>query len=183
MKIYTRTGDDGSTGLFGGDRVGKDDLRVDAYGTVDAANSAIGAALSAQPPQATAAALRIIQSKLFCLGAEVACTPGSEHKLKMNVISEADVSILEKEIDRIQDTLPELRRFILPGGTACASLLHVARTTCRAAERRVVALGREASVRAELVRYLNRLSDLLFVMAREANHAAAVAEVEWDPSA
>ena len=186
MRIYTRRGDDGSTGLFGGPRVQKDDLRVSAYGDVDELNSALGLArceLQADPRLRDLDAFSArLQSELFDLGAELA-TPDIEGaprpvpQTKMD-----DVARLEREIDRLEAELPELRSFILPGGTRSASALHLCRTCCRRAERLLVALSRQATVSKEALAYLNRLSDLLFVMARAANHRGGGGEVQWVPS-
>jgi cob(I)alamin adenosyltransferase len=179
MKIYTRTGDDGTTGLFGGSRRSKADLRVEAYGTVDEANASIGVARAAGLPPDMDAVLATVQSELFTLGAELGCTPGTETKLKMALLDGAASERLERAIDAAEAGLPPLKTFVLPAGTVAAAALHVARCVVRRAERRVVATGGEAPVRAELVVYLNRLSDLLFTFARRANHLANVADVPW----
>lgn len=179
MKIYTRTGDDGTTGLFGGGRVPKASARVDAYGTVDEANATIGIARAEALPPAVDEILRTVQDDLFTLGAELACVPGKEHNLKMTLLSAEDGARLEAAIDRAEDGLPPLTAFVLPGGTRGAAALHVARTVARRAERAVLAAHGESPVRSELVVYLNRLSDLLFVLARRVNHEAGVADVPW----
>jgi cob(I)alamin adenosyltransferase len=181
VKIYTRTGDDGTTGLFGGTRVGKDDARVDAYGSVDSTNAAIGMALCTGLPGESAATLRAVQEMLFSLGAELACAPGKASVASLGLVTLADAEGLEREMDRLSESLPPLRNFILPGGTPSAAALHVARTTCRDAERRLVRLQKAEPVRKEPLIYLNRLSDLLFLMAREANLAKGHADVEWKP--
>lgn len=180
MKIYTRTGDDGTTGLFGGRRVSKDDTRVEAYGCVDSTNSAIGAAAAATSGSGVEL-LRVVQERLFSLGAEVACIPSKRASLAMRGVDASDVDRLEHEMDEMTSRLPPLKSFILPGGSTAAAALHVARTTCRQAERRLIALHRAEPLRAEVLQYVNRLSDLLFLMAREANVAAGVADVEWAP--
>lgn len=179
MKIYTKTGDDGETGLFGGPRVRKYHTRVAAYGEVDEANAVIGVARSANMPEHLDAILERLSSELFLLGAELA-TPDAASKLKSR-IDEEHISRLEREIDELESKLQPLANFILPAGTPAASALHLARCVARRAERQVVALGDMPSENLSplLVIYLNRLSDLLFVMAREANRAAGVKDVPW----
>jgi cob(I)alamin adenosyltransferase len=183
MKIYTRTGDDGTTGLFGGGRVRKDDSRVEAYGTVDEANAAIGVARVAGLPPSVDAPLAIVQEDLFTLGAELACVPGKEASMKMRLLDATDAARLEQAIDAAEEGLPPLSSFVLPGGTAGAASLHLARTITRRAERATLAAADEAPIRNELVIYLNRLSDLLFVLARRANHEAGQPDVPWRPRA
>ena len=184
MKIYTRTGDSGTTGLFGGDRVSKDHLRIEAYGTVDETNSFIGLARShaSNHPdhQYLDQLFHKIQSELFILGADLA-TPQNA-RVDVPRIEETHVSAIEQEIDRLQDALPELKHFILPGGTVMASTLHIARTLCRRAERRTVALHQEETVNHLAITYMNRLSDLLFVLARWVNIQMAISEERWKPS-
>jgi len=181
MKLYTRTGDDGSTALFGGQRVAKDALRVQAYGTVDELNSFVGLCAVAAEGQRQERLLAI-QARLFEIGADLATPrsgdddPGPGHIPR---ITETHVAELEAWIDEASDGLPEMKNFILPGGTELAARLHVARTVCRRAERVVYTLAQEAPVGELIVKYLNRLSDLLFAMARHANHDAAVADVPW----
>ena len=181
MKIYTRTGDDGTTGLFGGERRSKADVRVEAYGTVDEANASIGVARAALLPEEMQGILAHIQSDLFVIGAELACKPGHERHLKMKLIDETDSERLERAIDAAEVGLAPLRSFILPGGTAGAAALHAARCVARRAERLVIAAAIEAPTRKEVIVYLNRLSDLLFTLARRANHLAGVADVPWNP--
>ncbi|HEU4991867.1 MAG TPA: cob(I)yrinic acid a,c-diamide adenosyltransferase [Luteimonas sp.] len=171
-KIYTRTGDDGSTGLGDGSRVGKDSPRVAAYGTVDEANSAIGLLLAADIPADVRELLTTVQHQLFDLGGEL-CIPGHA------AIHDADVDALERALDAFNAPLPPLREFILPGGGDAAARCHLARTIVRRAERETVALSREESVRPQPVRYLNRLSDLLFVLARVLARASGHGEVTW----
>jgi cob(I)alamin adenosyltransferase len=171
-KIYTRTGDDGSTGLGDGTRVPKDSARVAAYGTVDEANSAIGVVLAQALPDAIRNDLTTIQHQLFELGGEL-CIPGHA------AIGDADVSRLEQILDRYNADLPPLKDFILPGGGAAAAFCHLARTVTRRAERETVTLSRDEAVRPEAVRYLNRLSDLLFVLARVLARASGHGEVLW----
>jgi cob(I)alamin adenosyltransferase len=181
MKIYTRTGDDGTTGLFGGGRRSKADLRVEAYGTIDEANAAIGVARAAGMPASLDAVLADVQSDLFTVGAELGCVPGQEAKLKMTLIAASDAERLERAIDAAEEGLPPLKTFVLSGGCAGAAALHFARCVVRRAERLVIAAGAESAIRQEPIVYLNRLSDLLFMFARRANHEAAVADVPWHP--
>ena len=181
MKIYTRTGDDGTTGLFGGARVRKDDARVEAYGTVDETNATIGMARAAGVSATIDEVLAAVQDDLFTLGAELACVPGKEASLKMRLLDAEDATRLERAIDAAEAALAPLKTFVLPGGTPAAAALHLARTVSRRAERRLLAARDEAPVRAELVIYLNRLSDLLFTLARQANHEAAIKDVPWRP--
>ena len=171
-KIYTRTGDDGSTGLGDGARVGKDSLRVTAYGTVDEANSTIGLLLAADVPDDIRDLLTTVQHQLFDLGGEL-CIPGHA------AIEDADIERLEQQLDRYNDDLPPLKDFILPGGGEAAARCHIARTVVRRAERESVALSRVEDVRPQAVSYLNRLSDLLFVLARVLARASGHGEVLW----
>jgi cob(I)alamin adenosyltransferase len=171
-KIYTRTGDDGTTGLGDGTRTPKDSPRVSAYGTVDELNSAIGIVLAQELPDTVREALTQIQHDLFDLGGEL-CIPG------MSMVHDADVDRLENTLDGFNADLPALKDFILPGGGMAAACCHLARTVCRRAEREVIALSREADVRGEAIRYLNRLSDLLFVIARVLARASGHGEVLW----
>lgn len=182
VKIYTRTGDDGTTGLYGGSRVPKTSARVDAYGTIDETSATIGMARAAGVPGEIDAVLAEVQDDLFTLGAELACAPGRADKLlKMRLIEAADAERLEKAIDHAEEGLPKLRSFILPGGTPGAAALHLARCVARRAERCVLSLEGEDAARREIVVYLNRLSDLLFVLARKANHMASVEDLPWKP--
>ena len=171
-KIYTRTGDDGSTGLGDGTRVGKDSARVTAYGTVDEANSSIGVVLAAQVPDDIRVLLTRVQHQLFDLGGEL-CIPGHA------AITSQDIDALEQQLDHFNESLPPLKEFILPAGGEAAARCHLARTIVRRAERETVALARHESVRAEALRYLNRLSDLLFVLARVLARADGQGEVLW----
>lgn len=179
MKIYTKTGDSGETSLFDKTRVSKADARVDAYGEVDELNACLGAARAARLDADLTAVIEQIQSELFAVGARLA-DPSSRiaPRVEKVAVTQAEVQQLEKMIDRLEEQLPPLRRFILPGGSTAGALLHLSRTVCRRAERRVVALGADA-VDPIIVVYLNRLSDLLFVMARVANQRAGTTEVEW----
>lgn len=174
-KIYTRTGDTGQTGLYGGGRVSKDDPRVEAYGTVDEANSALGV-LAAHLDGEQAAAILAAQRTLFDIGAELATPkPG-----RVPGVTGAQVEALENLIDRWESELPSLRQFILPGGAPPAAFCHVVRSVVRRAERRTVTLARSAEVNPEILRYLNRLSDCLFVLARLLNHRRGIADVPWE---
>jgi cob(I)alamin adenosyltransferase len=179
VKIYTKTGDAGETSLFDQTRVSKAHSRVDAYGEVDELNACLGAARAAGVDDDIAASIEAIQKQLFALGARLA-DPSSKiaGRVTKAAITGADVEVLEQTIDRFEADLPPLRCFILPGGSTAGAFFHLARTVCRRAERRVVALG-AAEVESILVVYLNRLSDLLFVMARAVNHRAGVPEIEW----
>jgi cob(I)alamin adenosyltransferase len=179
MKIYTKTGDKGQTGLFGGARVSKADARVDAYGEVDELNCAIGAARAQSSDTRAEAMLHALQSELFALGAELACTPGKNVDVGVALLTDVEIERLEHTIDELERDLPPLKTFILPGGSPEAAALHLARATCRRAERKLVALAASEPVRPEVLRYLNRLSDLLFVAARHANFRAKVADVPW----
>jgi len=180
MRIYTKTGDDGTTGLFGGARVKKASSRVKAYGTVDEVNSVIGVARSTGLGTQAETILARVQVDLFTIGAELACVPGKEEKLKMRLIDAADAIALENAIDAAEDGLAPLKTFVLPGGTPQACALHLARTVCRRAERSVLAID-DAEPRRDVVVYLNRLSDLLFTLARRENHDRNVADVPWTP--
>ncbi len=178
MKIYTKTGDTGETSFFDNTRVSKADARVDAYGEVDELNACLGAARAAGLDPELSTMLVEIQKELFAIGARLA---DPSHRIAARVskadILDAQVARLEATIDRLEAELPPLRRFILPGGVQGGSLLHLARTVCRRAERRIVGLASPAD--PIVVVYLNRLSDLLFVMARAANHRSGVPETEW----
>ena len=179
VKIYTRTGDTGDTSLFGGQRVSKAESRVAAYGDVDELNAWLGLTKSATADAQLASMIERVQRDLFAVGARLA-DPGRRiaERVAKATITAADVTRLEEWIDQLEAELPPLRHFILAGGGASGASLHVARAVCRRAERAVVSLGAEA-VDPEILVYLNRLSDLLFVMARAANHRAGLSETEW----
>jgi cob(I)alamin adenosyltransferase len=179
VKIYTRTGDTGETSLFDNTRVSKADPRVNAYGEVDEVNACLGVARAVGVDGEIGHLIESLQKDLFALGARLA-DPSARiaDRVTKAVMSDSDVHRLEQAIDRLEAELPPLRRFILPGGSPAGSALHLARTVCRRAERRVVALGTGA-VEPVVLTYLNRLSDLLFVMARAVNHRARVPETEW----
>ena len=172
-KIYTKTGDDGTTGLGDGSRVAKDSARVAAYGTVDEANSCIGLVLATEIPDDVRSLLVSVQHQMFDLGGEL-CIPGHA------AIFDADIERLEQHLDAFNDPLPPLKDFILPGGGEAAARCHVARTVVRRAERETVTLSRHDAVRPEAIRYLNRLSDLLFVLARVLARASGHGEVLWN---
>jgi cob(I)alamin adenosyltransferase len=178
MKLYTKRGDDGSTDLFGGTRVAKDDLRVTAYGEIDETNAAVGSAAAVCADERIAEQLHQIQADLFVLGAELATPPPRTPDCS---VGEEDVQRLEEWIDAACEQVPPLRNFILPGGTASAAALHVARAVCRRAERAVVKLSHQQSSSPWPLIYLNRLSDLLFALARLANHRAGTSEHPWVP--
>jgi cob(I)alamin adenosyltransferase len=188
-RLYTRTGDDGTTGLFGGGRVGKDHPRVEAYGAVDELNAAFGLAAAACDESRDVhrrflAVFREVQSRLFDLGADLA-TPapapgGSKQHAGVRRISERDVAEAERWIDEVDAGNEPMRHFVLPGGCELSARLHVARTICRRAERRMVSLARMEHVTPEAIIYVNRISDLLFAMARRANRDAGVADVPWN---
>ncbi len=180
MKIYTRRGDRGETDLFGGPRVRKDDLRVEAYGSVDELNATLGLAITASEQGDVRALLEEIQSALFDLGAYLA-TPEAARREKSGVPEpdDAQIEALEARMDAFEEELEPLRAFVLPGGTRASAALHLGRTVCRRAERRCVALSREEALDAPAIGYLNRLSDLLFVLARLENARAGVADTPW----
>jgi cob(I)alamin adenosyltransferase len=178
MKIYTKTGDDGTTGLFGGARVKKASARVDAYGTVDELNAVVGLARASGLGASTEAVLSHVQADLFTLGAELACIPDKTAKLSMRLLDGDDAARLERAIDDAETQLSPLQTFILPGGCPAAAALHLARTVCRRAERAVLLVD-DGPPRSEVVIYLNRLSDLLFVLARLANLENGVVDVPW----
>lgn len=179
FKIYTKTGDKGETGIFGGKRLPKDHIRIEAYGTVDELNAHLGLVRDHTPDEAIRNTLKAIQDRLFAIGANLASDP--EKDLPDPDILDADIQLLEQEMDRMDESLPELRNFILPGGHPIVSYTHLARCVCRRAERRVVTLSQAEPVAEIIIRYLNRLSDYCFILGRflaKANHAE---EVVWKP--
>jgi cob(I)alamin adenosyltransferase len=182
MKLYTKTGDDGTTGLFGGGRVRKASARVEAYGTVDETNAVIGVARATTLAPVIDAVLERVQEDLFTLGAELACVPGRESKLSMALLAQGDIQRLESAIDEADAACEALKTFVLPGGSAQAAALHLARTVCRRAERATLVID-DGPIRPEVLIYLNRLSDLLFALARRANVLAGVSDVPWHPRA
>lgn len=184
-KIYTRTGDDGTTGLFGAGRVSKTHPRIRAYGAVDETNAAIGLACADMRGRNDVTRAREIltrvQSKLFVLGGDLASPETTKYPVPR--IEREHVEAIEKDIDRLSEDLPELKHFILPGGSPAAAALHLARTTCRRAERSTIEAFEQGETISEAARlYLNRLSDLLFTLARWVNHRLAIGELEWNPN-
>ncbi|MBU0473966.1 MAG: cob(I)yrinic acid a,c-diamide adenosyltransferase [Bacteroidetes bacterium] len=178
MKIYTKTGDDGSTGLFGGERVSKNSLRVECYGTVDELNSTLGMANSVLGDYTVNQLMHVIQNKLFTIGGELA-TPNDKSEMNKVKLVNDDILLLEKNIDIFEEKLEPLKQFILPGGTNGASLLHFARSVCRRAERLVTSLSQVEKISNLILIYLNRLSDLLFVLARYENSLNHVDDIPW----
>lgn len=181
-RIYTRKGDDGSTGLGGGQRVPKDTLRVAAYGTVDELNSHLGVVLASGPAERLRGELQRIQNELFHLGSDLCFLEADKAQFSLPQIEPRHVEMLEVLMDELNEALGPLENFVLPGGTTAASALHVARTVCRRAEREAIALAREEAIGSQVVAYLNRLSDALFVMARYDNHVHDRPEPLWNPS-
>jgi cob(I)alamin adenosyltransferase len=182
LKIYTRTGDSGETALFGGGRVPKDHPRVRAYGTVDELNSVLGRALAAVGVPASRERLARVQHDLFAVGSLLATPPAREGRTRPDLppFPEGRIQEMEAWMDEAEETLPPLKAFILPGGSPGASELHVCRTVCRRAERAIVEVAGESPDAADAIRYLNRLSDLLFVLARLENRRAGVEDVRWE---
>jgi cob(I)alamin adenosyltransferase len=182
FKIYTKTGDGGKTSLIGGTKVSKGSLRIESYGTVDELNSWIGLLSDHCTDAQSKTILKEIQDRLFTIGSSLACDPDKETKLKIPDLHEADVELLEKEIDKMDAVLPVMKSFILPGGHVAVSTAHVARCVCRRAERLCVTL-REQKMFVEplVIKYINRLSDYLFVLARFTGHQLKVEEIPWKP--
>ena len=181
MKIYTRTGDDGTTGLIGGSRVKKNHIRLDAYGTVDELNSLIGIVRSLQTDTHADSVLEKIQNKLFIIGANLASDDSVTLIKKQMPVGKTDIELLEKEMDLMNEVLPELRNFILPGGCQATSFCHLARTVCRRAERHIVELSEKSEVDPDLIKYVNRLSDYLFVLSRKVSLDQKAPEILWSP--
>ena len=179
MRIYTRTGDDGTTGLFGGNRVPKDDLRIESYGTVDELNSLIGRLLEHAEMADHVEFFRVIQSDLFTIGSHLA-TVDEKMKEKLPSLDPKSIENFENWMDLVDEKVPQLRNFLLPGGHPSVADAHVARAVCRRAERRVVALSHVESIDSEIIKYLNRLSDLLFTTARLLSHISNTDEIEWN---
>lgn len=179
MKIYTKKGDTGDTSLFGGQRVSKSTERIEAYGTVDEVNSLVGLAASYDLSEKGTAYLRKVQELLFILGADLATPPSS--KARIDRIAEKDITFLEEAIDEMEKELESLKNFILPGGSQSGATLHVARTVCRRAERSAVACAEVDNISNECIKFLNRLSDFFFVIARFENKQADVREESWKP--
>lgn len=178
-RIYTKTGDDGTTGLFGGSRLPKNHVRIEAYGTVDELNSFIGWLVTFVRDDETLHLLQLIQSRLFTVGSNLASDPDKE--MITPDLTDDDISMVEKSIDQMQAELPELKHFILPGGSQAISAAHLARTVCRRAERRCVALAYESKVDSIIILFLNRLSDYFFVLARWIGYREGVDEIKWAP--
>ena len=181
MKIYTRTGDNGTTGLIGGSRVKKYNIRLEAYGTVDELNSYIGVVRSMQTDEKADIVLERIQHKLFVIGANLASDESVTVIKQQLPCGKADIELLENEMDQMIAILPPLNNFILPGGCQASSFCHVARTVCRRAERLIVELSEKAEVDANLIKYINRLSDYLFVLSRKISIDQKAAEILWSP--
>ena len=182
QKIYTKTGDKGTTSLIGGTKVNKSHIRIESYGTVDELNSWIGVVNDHINDTDTQQALKEIQDRLFTIGSSLACDPDKEIKLKIPDLHETDVEFLEREIDRMNESLPEMKTFILPGGAPAVSFAHVARCVCRRAERICVAMqAEELEIEPLVIKYLNRLSDYLFVVARYIGSLQKAEEVQWKP--
>jgi cob(I)alamin adenosyltransferase len=180
MKIYTKTGDKGTTALFGGKRVSKADLRIDAYGTVDELNSFLGLVRDQEVNLKRKDIIVEIQNTLFVVGSNLAVEPGNT-KVKVPAISESDVALLEQAIDGMENELPPLKFFVLPGGHQAVSFCHVARTVCRRAERIAIALSDQEGVEPAIIKYLNRLSDYLFVLSRKMALELGADEIPWRP--
>lgn len=178
MKIYTKTGDNGQTSLFGGKRVSKSDMRIDSYGTIDELNAFIGLVRDQEVNKGRVDFLVGVQDRLFTIGSMLAAEPGNT-KIKIPVLSDEDTEILEREIDRMEADLKPLRFFVLPGGHTSVSFCHVARTVCRRAERLSIVLDEQEKIEPRIVRYLNRLSDYLFVLGRTMADELGVAERPW----
>ena len=182
QKIYTKTGDKGKTSLIGGTKILKSDLRIETYGTIDELNSWIGFLNDAVNDFSANHILKEIQDRLFTIGSSLACDPQKETKLIIPDLHETDITALEKEIDTMNETLPEMKHFILPGGHSAVSITHITRSICRRAERCVVNLqDHQGHVEPLIIKYLNRLSDYLFVLARYVAHLRNVPEVVWKP--
>ena len=180
MKIYTKTGDEGTTSLFGGKRVSKSDLRIESYGTIDELNSYVGLLRDQEVNHKRKEVLVEIQDRLFTIGSMLATEPGNT-KVKIPVLQEGDITFLEKQIDEMDLLLPPMKFFVLPGGHVSVSFGHVARTVCRRAERLVIALNQQEKVESLIIKYLNRLSDYLFVLCRMMGQELEIEETAWKP--
>ncbi|HQV60800.1 MAG TPA: cob(I)yrinic acid a,c-diamide adenosyltransferase [Chitinophagaceae bacterium] len=182
FKIYTKTGDKGTTSLIGGTKVPKSHLRIEAYGTVDELNSYIGLCRDILTDENSRTVLQEVQDRLFTIGSSLACDPIKEPKMRIPDLKEKDVELLEKEMDKLNESIPEMKSFILPGGHTTVSHLHIARCICRRAERCCVRLELESlEVEQVILKYLNRLSDYLFVLSRYTGHQLLVGEIPWKP--
>lgn len=182
FKIYTKTGDKGKTSLIGGTKVAKDHIRIESYGTIDELNSYLGLVIDLLNDAHSITSLREVQDRLFTIGSSLACDPEKESKMKIPDLLDTDITFLELEIDKMNDSLPEMKSFILPGGHQTISTIHIARCVCRRAERICVHL-QEAGLFVDplVLKYLNRLSDYLFVLARFTGNLLEVAEIPWIP--
>lgn len=182
LKIYTKTGDAGKTSLIGGTKVPKSHIRIETYGTVDELNSYIGFCNDLLTDEASRLMMREIQDRLFTIGSSLACDPEKETLMKIPDLKESDITLLEQEIDRMNEGMPKMRFFILPGGHQAVSSLHIARCVCRRAERLCVHLQQEnLFVEPLVIKYLNRLSDYIFVLSRYTGHLLGVEEIPWKP--
>lgn len=178
--VYTRTGDGGTTSLVGGMRVSKTDARLEAYGTIDELNAQLGLLLTYLTDERDCCLLLRVQNLLFVIGSQLATDTSCRPLMAASVVSEEEIWCLEQEIDRLDASLPRLHAFLLPGGCRAAAVCHVCRTVCRRAERRVLALAQQSEVSAELLSYINRLSDYLFILSRKLNFDAKSAEIFWE---
>ncbi|MEN9497496.1 MAG: hypothetical protein RL750_395 [Bacteroidota bacterium] len=182
LKIYTKTGDTGTTSLIGGTKVPKSHLRIEAYGTVDELNSYLGLCIDLLKDEQSRKTLREVQDRLFTIGSALACDPVREPGMKLPDLKITDIQLLEEEIDRMTEALPPMKNFILPGGHATLSHLHIARCVCRRTERHCVRLELEGEeVSPLIIQYLNRLSDHLFVLSRYIGHQLSIPEIPWKP--
>ena len=182
LKIYTKTGDLGKTSLIGGTKVSKSNVRIETYGTIDELNSWIGLVNDHCNDEQLKNILKEIQDRLFTIGSSLACDPDKEQKLKIPDLTEQDITLLEKEIDMMNVALPEMKNFILPGGHVAVSTTHIARCVCRRAERWCVNMQEQnLFIDPLIIKYLNRLSDYLFILARYIGHLLQVAEIPWKP--
>jgi cob(I)alamin adenosyltransferase len=179
-KIYTKTGDKGTTSLIGGTRLSKDHIKIEAYGSVDELNAWIGVLADAPENKERNAFLKEIQDRLFTIGAELASEP-EQNKRKLPELFETDIEVLEKEMDEYNEVIPTLRAFVLPGGHPLVSFAHVARTVCRRSERQVITLSHNEDVNPLIIKYLNRLSDYLFVLSRKITQEQNAPEIAWKP--
>jgi cob(I)alamin adenosyltransferase len=180
-KIYTKTGDAGKTSLIGGTRVPKSHIRIDSYGTVDELNAHVGLLVDLLSDTHGREMLREIQDRLFTIGSSLACDPDKEIAMKIPDLKESDVILLENEIDAMNNKLPEMKSFVLPGGNVTATTAHICRTVCRRAERLIVELDGTGPLHLLIIKYMNRLSDYLFVLARYIGMQAGTTEIKWEP--
>ena len=182
FKIYTKTGDKGLTSLIGGTRVSKNHIRIDSYGTIDELNSFLGLCIDSINDEKSKTVLKEIQDRLFTIGSSLACDPDKEPLMKLPDLKDTDITFLEKEIDGMNEVLPVMKSFILPGGSVAVSHIHIARCVCRRAERICVAMQEnELFIDVKVVQYINRLSDYLFILARYIAHISQVEEIPWKP--